>query len=46
MITLPLWMQNYQAWHFFIIGMTLPLILILVAISESQAIKEFIYFNF
>jgi alginate O-acetyltransferase complex protein AlgI len=43
---LPIWLQNYQVWHSTIVGMTLPLILILVAISESQSIKEFIYFNF
>lgn len=43
---LPGWLRNYQIWHFFLIGMMLPLILILVAISESQLIKEFIYFNF
>ena len=44
--SLPSWLRNYQTWHFFIAGMTLPLILLLVAISESQLIKEFIYFNF
>ncbi len=32
--------------HYFSIGMALPLIILLVMISESQAVKEFIYFNF
>jgi alginate O-acetyltransferase complex protein AlgI len=33
----------WQAWA---IGFTVPSIALLVAISESQAVKEFIYFNF
>jgi hypothetical protein len=32
--------------HYFSIGIVMPLILLLVMISESQTIKEFIYFNF
>ncbi len=43
---LPIWLQQYEIWHYFIIGITLPLILLIIAISESQSIKEFIYFNF
>jgi alginate O-acetyltransferase complex protein AlgI len=43
---LPELFQNYQVWHYWAIGFSLPLIFILVAISESQSIKEFIYFNF
>jgi alginate O-acetyltransferase complex protein AlgI len=34
---------QWQAWA---IGFSIPSILLLVAISESQAVKEFIYFNF
>lgn len=44
--TLPKILQTYQAWHYWAIGFSLPLIFLLVAISESQSIKEFIYFNF
>jgi alginate O-acetyltransferase complex protein AlgI len=43
---LPEWLQQYKIWHYWTIGFTLPLIFLLVAISESQSIKEFIYFNF
>lgn len=32
--------------HYFSIGLLTPVILLLVMISESQIIKEFIYFNF
>ena len=32
--------------NYFWIGASIPLILLLVIIAESQAIKEFIYFNF
>jgi alginate O-acetyltransferase complex protein AlgI len=44
--SLPKWLQAHEVWHYWIIGFTLPLIFLLVAISESQSIKEFIYFNF
>jgi alginate O-acetyltransferase complex protein AlgI len=44
--SLPQWLQNHQIWHYSIIGAILPLIFFLVAVSESQSIKEFIYFNF
>jgi alginate O-acetyltransferase complex protein AlgI len=43
---LPEWFQQHEAWHYWIVGFTLPLVFLLVAISESQSIKEFIYFNF
>jgi alginate O-acetyltransferase complex protein AlgI len=43
---LPKWLQQYEIWHYWTIGFTLPLVFLLVAISESQSIKEFIYFNF
>jgi hypothetical protein len=39
-------LQQYEIWHYWTIGFTLPLVFLLVAISESQSIKEFIYFNF
>jgi alginate O-acetyltransferase complex protein AlgI len=44
--SLPQWLQAHENWHYWTIGFTLPLIFLLVAISESQSIKEFIYFNF
>ncbi len=43
---MPEWLQNHEIWQYWIIGITLPLIFLLVAISESQLVKEFIYFNF
>jgi alginate O-acetyltransferase complex protein AlgI len=43
---MPTWAQNYRNWHYFLSGFMLPAILLLVAISESQKVKEFIYFNF
>jgi alginate O-acetyltransferase complex protein AlgI len=43
---LPELLQKHQVWHYWAIGLTLPLIFLLVAISESQSVKEFIYFNF
>ncbi len=43
---LPELLQKHQVWHYWAIGLSLPLIFLLVAISESQSVKEFIYFNF
>jgi alginate O-acetyltransferase complex protein AlgI len=43
---LPQWLQKHEIWHYWTIGVALPLVFLLVAISESQSIKEFIYFNF
>jgi D-alanyl-lipoteichoic acid acyltransferase DltB (MBOAT superfamily) len=40
------YLQHTHTSHYFSIGMVMPLILLLVMISESQTIKEFIYFNF
>jgi alginate O-acetyltransferase complex protein AlgI len=44
--SLPKLLQAHYLWHYWTIGVTLPLIFLLVAISESQSVKEFIYFNF
>jgi alginate O-acetyltransferase complex protein AlgI len=44
--SLPKWLQSYDIWHYWTIGVSLPLIFLLIAISESQSVKEFIYFNF
>jgi alginate O-acetyltransferase complex protein AlgI len=44
--SLPQLLQNHEILHYWTIGFTLPLIFLLVAISESQSVKEFIYFNF
>ncbi len=44
--SLPQLLQHHEIWHYWTIGFNLPLIFLLVAISESQSVKEFIYFNF
>jgi alginate O-acetyltransferase complex protein AlgI len=43
---MPTWAQNYRNWHYFLAGLMAPAILLLITISESQKVKEFIYFNF
>lgn len=43
---LPQWLRDHKTWSYFTIGIVLPLVLIFVAMSESQTVKEFIYFNF
>jgi alginate O-acetyltransferase complex protein AlgI len=44
--SMPSWAKNYHNWHYFVTGLVIPNVLLLVMISESQKVKEFIYFNF